>query len=174
MLLGTGAPRISNHDLSKTEQNIGWALIKAGMILQVVLLLGFITLASHFHLKCSRRGVGSKIRRVMILCYCISLLILERTILRTAEMFEGYTGTIYTTEGIFYALEASVMLVVSVALNIWHPATLLSSSNKVYLATDGVTERSGPGWVDKRSFIMTVIDPFDLRGLCSKRHANVK
>lgn len=110
----------------------------------------------------------------MTLLYCTSVLILKRSILRTIEMFEGYEGKIYTTEGIFYGLEASVMLLVSVALNIWHPATLLPSSNKVYLAVDGVTERMGPGWVDRRPFLVTLFDPFDLAGLCSKRESNEK
>lgn len=66
------------------------------------------------------------------------------------------------------------MLLVTVILNIWHPARLLPQSNKIYLATDGVTEREGPGWVDKRPFLLTLFDPFDLGSLCSKKNANVK
>ena len=85
-----------------------------------------------------------------------------------------YTGTVYTSEPIFMVFEASAMFLVTLILNIWHPATLLPASNKVYLATDGVTEKEGPGWVDKRPFLVTLFDPFDLAGLCGKRKSNVK
>ena len=32
---------------------------------------------------------------------------------------------------------------------------------------DGVTEVQGPGWIDKRKWYVTVMDPFDLWGLFS-------
>lgn len=41
----------------------------------------------------------------------------------------------------------------------------LPRSNKVYLAKDGTTELEGPGWVDKRPFLVTVLDPFDVGSL---------
>ena len=61
------------------------------------------------------------------------------------------------------------MIVNSVLLNIRHPARFLPSSNKVYLAEDGVTEIMGPGYSDKRNFLITIFDPFDLVGLIRGR-----
>lgn len=60
------------------------------------------------------------------------------------------------------------MIINTVMFNIVHPMTILPNSNKVYLATDGCTERMGPGWMDKRNFFLTLIDPFDLIGLLKK------
>lgn len=53
--------------------------------------------------------------------------------------------------------------------NIIHPMMILPNSNKVYLATDGCTERMGPGWMDKRNFLVTLLDPFDVVGLLKKK-----
>lgn len=64
------------------------------------------------------------------------------------------------------------MLLVTYSLHIWHPARLLPTDYKVYLATDGVTERQGPGWVDKRTFLVTVLDPFNLWGLFASSGAS--
>ena len=50
-------------------------------------------------------------------------------------------------------------------LNVYHPMMFLPHSNKIYLSQDGVTELEGPGWVDKRPFWLTFIDPFDVVGL---------
>ena len=41
----------------------------------------------------------------------------------------------------------------------------LPQNVKVYLAIDGKTEVEGPGYVDKRPFWVTLVDPFDLKGL---------
>ena len=61
------------------------------------------------------------------------------------------------------------MITNSVMLNFRHPASFLPSSNKIYLAEDGVTEIEGPGFEDPRNFIITILDPFDLIGLIRGR-----
>ena len=61
------------------------------------------------------------------------------------------------------------MIANSVLLNFRHPASFLPSSNKTYLAEDGVTEIEGPGYADKRNFFVTILDPFDVIGLIKGR-----
>jgi len=61
--------------------------------------------------------------------------------------------------------EAALMWANTVLLNVWHVGRFLPRSNKVFLAKDGVTERRGPGWQDRRHWVVTVVDPFDLWGL---------
>lgn len=48
----------------------------------------------------------------------------------------------------------------------------LPRDNKIYLAEDGVTEVKGPGYQDKRNFLVTIIDPFDLGGIFRGRNMN--
>lgn len=66
------------------------------------------------------------------------------------------------------------MITNSVMLNVWHPLMYLPNDNKIYLAQDGITERQGPGWVDKRPFLVTLFDPFDVGGLLRKKDNNDK
>ena len=54
-------------------------------------------------------------------------------------------------------------------LNLRHTMRYLPRDNKIYLAQDGVTEIQGPGYEDKRFWLVTVLDPFDLVGLCKGR-----
>ena len=46
----------------------------------------------------------------------------------------------------------------------------LPRNNKIYLAEDGVTEIEGPGYEDKRLWIVTFIDPFDFVGMAKGRN----
>ena len=77
-------------------------------------------------------------------------------------------------EVFFYIFDAALMLLNSVILNIWHPARYLPRDNKVYLARDGKTELSGPGWVDGRRWWFSWLDPFDLVGLAVGRDSRNK
>lgn len=45
----------------------------------------------------------------------------------------------------------------------------LPRSNKIYLAMDGVTEIEGPGYEDRRHFLLTLFDPFDIVGIIMNR-----
>ncbi len=48
----------------------------------------------------------------------------------------------------------------------------LPRNNRIYLAEDGVTEIEGPGYEDKRPFIVTFFDPFDIHGMLKGRNMN--
>lgn len=62
------------------------------------------------------------------------------------------------------------MIINSYLLNILHPMRRLPRNNKIYLGEDGVTEIEGPGYEDKRKFIVTFLDPFDLMGMWRGRN----
>jgi len=44
----------------------------------------------------------------------------------------------------------------------------------IYLAEDGVTEIQGAGYQDKRNFLVTLFDPFDLWGVMKGRNMQRK
>ena len=83
----------------------------------------------------------------------------------------SYTGVIYTTEAYFYCCDILFVILAFFVLNVLHPGKLLPVSNKVYLTPDGETEKEGPGWDDRRPFMVTLFDPFDLMGLYRNRDA---
>lgn len=61
------------------------------------------------------------------------------------------------------------MVIVTYLFNIYPPAKYMPASQKVYLAMDGKTELEGPGLIDKRPFLKTFFDPFDIEGIVKKK-----
>lgn len=181
-LNGNGASYSSNANLPESKQNIGRDLLKAALIIQLCVIASFILLATYFHRKCHKANLlPENLKAVLYTLYCSSALILVRTIYRTVEYFSvseirigpGFNpmsiSPIVRYEWFFWIFEALLMITNSVLLNVRHPALFLPVNNKIYLAEDGVTEIVGPGYQDKRNFLLTIFDPFDLIGLAKGR-----
>ncbi|CAI7597395.1 unnamed protein product [Penicillium glandicola] len=178
-ITANGAARVASSDSSVSSQNTGKALLKAALILQIVLMAGFVTLAGRFHFNCSRGGVlNHKIKHALLVLYCSCTLITIRTIYRTVEYFTAaslnYTdfenmSPVLKQEWFFWFFEVVFMYSNTTLLNIFHPMHWLPRSNKIYLAEDGVTEIEGPGYDDPRHWLQTVVDPFDIYGLIVNR-----
>ncbi|PYH93658.1 hypothetical protein BO71DRAFT_381132 [Aspergillus ellipticus CBS 707.79] len=179
-ITANGAVLVANSGSSETEnkRKTGEALLKAALILQLALMVGFVALASRFHHNCYRGGVlNTKIKRALYVLYCSCALITVRTIYRTVEYFSasGLTASsknispILKNEWFFWVFEAVVMYLNTTLLNVFHPMQWLPRSNKIYLAEDGVTEIEGPGYEDHRPFLVTLVDPFDIVGLVKNK-----
>lgn len=176
-LSGCGASFTANPYLSRSQPNVGPGLMKTALLLQIVVAMCFIALAVTFHRRCLRSRIRSrKVQAPLLTLYISTGIITIRTIYRTVEYFSianlkitpGFNPSsispVVRYEWFFYVFEATLMLVNCVLLNVRHPRRWLPESNKTYLAQDGVTELEGPGWIDTRPLIMTVLDPFDLAG----------
>jgi hypothetical protein len=181
-LNSNGASNVSNAQNTQTAQDIGKALLKTALLLQLAIMCFFLGLAGYFHWKCSRAGLlPQNLKDVLITLYCSCLLITIRTIFRSVEYFAiaqihatpdfdpTTISQIIRYEWYFWVFEAILMLANSLLLNVRHPARFLPRNNKIYLAEDGVTEIEGPGYEDPRPWWMTFIDPFDVVGLCKGR-----
>ena len=181
-LNGNGASYSSNADLPESKQEIGRDLLKAALIIQLGIITSFVMLAVYFHRRCYKANLlPDNLKAILYTLYVSSALIMVRTIYRTVEYFSvaairvgpGFNpmsiSPIVRYEWFFWVFEALIMITNSVLLNFRHPARFLPSSNKVYLAEDGVTEVMGPGYADKRNFLVTIFDPFDLIGLIRGR-----
>ncbi|KAJ5163559.1 RTA-like protein [Penicillium coprophilum] len=179
-ITANGAARVASADSSVSSQNTGKALLKAALIMQIVLMAGFVALAGRFHFNCSRGGVlNHKIKNALLVLYCSCTLIMIRTIFRTVEYFTAASLNAYTDlenispvlkqEWFFWVFEVVFMYSNTTLLNVFHPMHWLPRSNKIYLAEDGVTEIEGPGYDDPRHWLQTVVDPFDIYGLIVNR-----
>ena len=181
-LNGNGASYSSNANLPESKRTMGRDLLKAALIIQLAVITSFILLAIYFHRRCYKaRILPQNLKAILYTLYCSSALIMIRTIYRTVEYFSiiqinvtpGFNpmsiSPIIRYEWFFWVFEALLMLTNSVLLNARHPAKYLPRSNKVYLAEDGVTEIEGPGYEDRRFFLLTIFDPFDLIGLIKGR-----
>ena len=138
----------------------------------------FLLLAITFHRRCLRAGIrNANLTSALTTLYCSTALLTARTIYRVVEYFSvadlhltadtdpNSLSPIIRYEWFFYVFEASLMLCNQVMMNVRHPRRYLPKSTKTYLAPDGVTEITGPGYKDTRPFIITLVDPFDLIGL---------
>jgi hypothetical protein len=175
---GNGASLLANPRNSQRKQNIGHNLLRAGLVIQLAVLIFFFCLAIHFQRECTRHGLMPKrLRSVLTTLYISNTLMLTRTVYRTVEYFSA--SQIHVTpnfnpmslppviryEWFFWVFEATLMIANSLLLNFRHPAMYLPWNTKIYLAEDGQTEFEGPGYEDKRNFIMTNLDPCDAWGL---------
>lgn len=180
-LTANGAVRITNNKLSKAQQNVGHTLIKASLILQLVIMILFVSLAAKFQKNCLREGITSKkLHTPLYVLYTSCVLITCRTIYRTVEYFAAANLSTRTVtnldqlsplikvEAYFYCFEAMFMLANTALLNGFYPAKYLPRSTKIYLNKDGV-EIEGPGYKDNRHFLVTLFDPFDIVGLVRGR-----
>lgn len=182
VLNGNGASYTANQSLSKDKQDLGHALLKTALLLQIVVVACFLLLAGVFHHRCRKAGIRNpNLSNALYTLYASTALITVRTIYRIVEYWsldylnfdEGFDASTLSPliryEWFFYVFEASLMIVNTVLLNVRHPRKYLPKSTKTYLARDGVTEITGPGLQDKRPFLMTVADPFDIYGLLKGR-----
>lgn len=161
-----GAALAVNQGLPEARRIIGFNLIKASLIMQVVLFFAFASVVAVFHIRARRLGVVNyKLKVIIYTMYVSCTLILLRNLFRTITIFFPSNAYANTTEWLIWVWEMVPMLLNTYMLNVWPPAKYLPSDNKVYLARDGKTELQGPGWEDKRHFLLTVFDPFNVGGM---------
>ncbi|KAI9803964.1 MAG: hypothetical protein M1833_000245 [Piccolia ochrophora] len=173
-LTANGAAIFANRSNSLSKIKLGSDLIKAALILQALIEVGFLALVAVFYSRCKNASVSNaKMRKVVYLLFGTSLLILARCIFRVVEVFESQPGeepgAITKNEWPFWVFETGLMIICTYWLNWHHPAQYLPKNFKLYLSSiDKTTEIEGPGWVDKRPLIVTLFDPFDLVGLAMR------
>lgn len=178
-ITGSGAALLANAGNPQKTQEVGRSLIKAALILQILQMVGFVALALKFLSNCSRAHMLNwKIKRPLIVLLVSCFLIISRTIFRTVEYFTAASlsvtdindiSPILKDEWFFWVFETSLMFTNTAMLNILHPMETLPRSNKIYLATDGVTEIEGPGYKDPRHVLLTLFDPFDIVGIITNK-----
>ncbi|KAH8653310.1 RTA1 like protein-domain-containing protein [Xylariales sp. PMI_506] len=174
-----GAAFAVNQSLSQSQRDTGKALLKAALLMQIIVVCLFVALALYFQVKCKRNGINSaKVHTPLMTLYISTAIIATRTIYRVVEYFDltnvnfsqpnfdpSSLSPIVRYEWFFYVFEATIMLINSVLLNVRHPRRWLPPSTKIYLAKDGVTEVTGPGYKQDRNFFATLFDPFDVYGM---------
>ncbi|KAE8154477.1 RTA1 like protein-domain-containing protein [Aspergillus avenaceus] len=117
-----------------------WVTI-TGLCIQLVFFSAFIIVAFTFHLRISRtptaeseKATDSKSywprdwRGLLGACYFVSVLILIRSVYRVVEFAQGNKGYVISHEAFLYVLDAAMMLLVMLALNLIHPSIVLNKT----------------------------------------------
>lgn len=174
-LTAAGASLTATAKGDMAQRQSGATLISIALVLQAVVELVFITMVAIVHRRCIlARAFPRNVRQLCIMLYGTSTLVFIRCIFRAIESFATLTAstncndlcrTILLHEWYLYVFEALQMLMYTWWINTIYPGALLPKDRNMYLDPDGLTERCGPGWVDKRSWWETFADPFDLVGI---------
>lgn len=166
VLAANGAALSSNMSNSESRIQMGVNMVKASLLLQLVLFAMLVSVIGIFQYRCAKAGIFKRnVRTILITLYVSCVLILIRNIFRIVEFFQGWGNGVNKHEAYFWCFEVIPMFINTTLMNVFPPASNVPSSYKIYLARDGKTELRGPGWVDKRNFIVTLLDPFDFVGL---------
>lgn len=175
VLVINGVQKIVNTRFSDAGRKLGGDLTKVGLILQAILFVLFVLLAAVFQRRAQKANVLTQpLRTTLTVLYISCTIVTARCIYRIVEFFEWGNGPLTHSEVYFWIFEASIMFINTAMLNIWHPGRRLPRSNHIFLAKDGRTELLGPGWEDKRPFIVTFFDPFDIAGLVTGKDKKTK
>jgi hypothetical protein len=170
IIAANGAIRATNADATDAERRAGLDLVKISLFLLLGMFLAFMFLNIQFHYRAHKMGVFSyKMKVIVYELYASNLLILLRNCFRTAVFFLPWNNIAHSQEWPLWVFEAVPMLINSYLMNIYPPAKYIPANHKVYLAMDGKTEIEGPGMIDKRPLLVTIVDPFDVWGILKKK-----
>jgi hypothetical protein len=138
---------------SKTKPNagkedIGNYLVVGGLVFQHVVFAFFMVVKATFHARIRRRPTiraatahVSWLRYVYVL-YIGSALIMIRSIFRVTEYIQGRDGYLKSHEPFAYALDTTIIFLVSIEFNIFHPSKMVSSRAKQSVLLDSI-DREG-------------------------------
>ncbi|THH31715.1 hypothetical protein EUX98_g2481 [Antrodiella citrinella] len=114
--------------------NLGGHIMLGGIIFQLIALVVFMTIASEYFyryitdrpLRNAEQGFGRvewgrKMKVFTGALIFIAVMILIRSIYRTAELADGWTGRIITTQIYFNLLDGMVVLLAIFTMNFFHP-----------------------------------------------------
>ena len=189
-LTANGAANSSGSGRLPSQVAIGLKCIKAGLLLQAVIEVGFLSLVALVERRCRRAGCfPGNVRVVCRVLYVTSLMMLLRCVVRTVEGFEaascdrdapgydGYCGAVQRHEWFLWVFEVANVTVFVAVLAFLPPGRYLPRNPNVYLDPyDWSTERIGPGFsmAEGRSLLASVLDPFDVAGMLTGRGRTVE
>ncbi|RHZ74479.1 hypothetical protein CDV55_108722 [Aspergillus turcosus] len=124
---GGMASAATNHPNGNTAP--GTHIMVAGIVFQMASITVFVVLAADFVRRTLRRRLlqsmtGSIVPLFGAMIFSV-VCIYVRSIYRTIELSEGWSGYLITTERYFIALDGAMMVAAVVVFNIFHPGWLM-------------------------------------------------
>jgi hypothetical protein len=114
-------------------------IMVAGIVIQLASITVFVFLALEFLRRTIRQDIIRSMKRTMVPLLCAMVLsilaIYVRSIYRTIELLQGWTGYLITTETYFVVLDGAMMVLAVVVFNVIHPGWFMPTKKEVKLAT---------------------------------------
>ena len=176
-LTASGSATVAKSSQTSQRRDVGLNLVKAGLLLQSVVELCFFWLVVLVEYRCRKGGQWTSQARVTCyVLYTTSMMILVRCIFRTVQGFQQADcalsnpncSVIDRHEWFLWVFEVANITVFIAAIAIFHPGRYFPRDSKIYQDfVDPNIERIGPGFANatNRSFLATLLDPFDLVGI---------
>ncbi|KAJ4135328.1 hypothetical protein NW768_004954 [Fusarium equiseti] len=140
---GAGGGMLAGAD-TKSQSDRGQIVIIAGLIVQLIFFGLFIIVAIIFHRRIHRDPTAASLKiktpwkKLLVILYATSALIMVRSIFRVIEYVMGKDGELMAKEVYLYIFDALLMLAVSVSFNVFHPSAIINkhSMQKVETSND--------------------------------------
>ncbi|KAF5557611.1 protein RTM1 [Fusarium napiforme] len=142
-LQGIGGGKLVNAD-TPDDRTTGENIIIAGLTVQILFFGLFIAVTGLFHFRFARNSTSRPLswRRLLVVIYVASVLILIRSLFRMIEYIEGHDGELQSKEVYVLVLDAIPMAIASVGLNLFHPSKYMGSMRKPLENSDSEVELS--------------------------------
>lgn len=120
----------------QSDIDLGQHVITGGLGIQVLFFGFFIVVASIFHYRIARfpttrsQSLAIPWERYLYILYLASLLIMVRSVFRIAEYVMGQDGILLKHEIYLYIFDATLMFLMMVLFNIWHPSKIIHKERK--------------------------------------------
>ncbi|RMJ18497.1 hypothetical protein BHE90_000421 [Fusarium euwallaceae] len=132
---GIGGGMLASAD-SKKSADLGQIIIIVGLAIQIIFFSFFMVITIVFDIRIRReptkasRAITSPWRTLLMVLYGSSVLILIRSIFRVIEYIMGEDGELMAKEAYIYIFDGTLILLASVAFNIFHPSAIINSKNR--------------------------------------------
>ena len=132
---------------SKTGTNI----MVGGILFQMASITIFVGFFVEFlrRVRKQKRSLGTKINILIAATAFSCIMIYIRSIYRTIELLQGWSGYLITHEGYFIGLDAALMLLAVAVFNFIHPGWFLPQSRNELMNTEGSDDSFNVGVTDK-------------------------
>ncbi|KAL5611362.1 hypothetical protein FOBRF1_007479 [Fusarium oxysporum] len=131
-------------------------IVLIGLGVQIVFFSLFLVATVIFHYRIHRRPTAksckmtSPWKKLLMVLYGTSLLIMLRSIFRVAEYAGGKEGELMIKEFYIYIFDAVPMIMVSVAFNFFHPAGIIQSDQISSFPLEGSDNELDPYETNRR------------------------
>ncbi|KAH8654391.1 RTA1 like protein-domain-containing protein [Ilyonectria robusta] len=132
---GAGGGMLASAD-SKKSRDLGQTIIIVGLAIQIIFFTFFVIIAITFDKRIRREptkaslAITSPWKKLLQVLYGSSALILVRSVFRVVEYVLGKDGELMAKEVYIYIFDATMMLLVAISFNIFHPSAIINKKNK--------------------------------------------
>ncbi|KPM38488.1 hypothetical protein AK830_g8110 [Neonectria ditissima] len=127
---GMGGGMLASAD-SKKSRDLGQTIILIGLGIQIIFFGLFAVVTVVFHRRIHNDPTNASLKllspwkKLLVVLYGTSALIMVRSIFRVVEYVMGEDGVLMSKEVYIYLFDATLMLIVSVAFNVFHPSRII-------------------------------------------------